>query len=248
MIYVRKIKNGVPAAFRVIARDELARIQAHFSSSSRPKQSFKFKAYRHPELKVALEKLFNGKCAYCEWRYGGGSYFEVEHYRPKNHYYWLAADWSNLLPSCKRCNLGKLNKFPLADPNKQARRKGQEKHERPLLLNPSNRKPRPQDHLIFNTQDGSIQPAIDHHGRVSSIGKTSISLYRLARTELSRDRKEWSMRVRTQIQLCKAARSKVALEETYQDLKHLLEPFQPFRALTIGILRESGIAKRSSGN
>lgn len=66
---------------------------------------------------------------------------DVEHYRPKGGYldpdgtlcqpgyYWLAADWNNLFPSCIDCNrereqimvkgqakkLGKANKFPLVD-------------------------------------------------------------------------------------------------------------------------------------
>jgi hypothetical protein len=67
---------------------------------------------------------------------------DIEHFRPKGEiegampdskpgYYWLAADWDNLLLSCRNCNqklthtifgradrvtMGKMNQFPLAPP------------------------------------------------------------------------------------------------------------------------------------
>jgi len=248
VISVLKPRSAVPADFLVAAREELGRVLPHFRVARHRRRTFKFTAYRHRALKEALEKIFNGKCAYCEWRYAGGSYFEVEHYRPKNHYYWLAAQWSNLLPSCKRCNNGKLSKFPLADPSRQARRKGQERYEKPLLLDPSNPRTRPQDHLIFDSSDGSVKPVVDRRGRVSPIGETSISVYRLARPGLALDRKEWALRVRDKINLCRAARSKRAREEAYQGLKSLVEPHQPFRALTLQVLRESGLVQRSDRN
>jgi uncharacterized protein (TIGR02646 family) len=240
VITVFKPTSAVPARFRIAARDELKNILAHFRSSRKRKRQFKFTAYRHPELKQELEKLFNGKCAYCEWRYGGGSYLEVEHYRPKSHYYWLATEWSNLLPSCKRCNNGKLSVFPLIDPSRQAQRKGQERHERPLLLNPADPKSRPQDHLTFNTIDGSIKPVVDARGQASLLGKTSISVYRLDRAALSLERKEWVIRVRDKIQISRNARSQKAHEEGYQGLKSLLAAHQPFQALTRQVLRANG--------
>lgn len=73
-----------------------------------------------------IEKLniyYKYKCAYCE----SIEALDVEHYRPKGRidningvelynpgYYWLAYEWSNLIPSCIKCNRegGKHNKFP----------------------------------------------------------------------------------------------------------------------------------------
>jgi hypothetical protein len=66
-----------------------------------------FNAYGNDAVKAALEKLFHGKCAYCESHYSATQPIDVEHYRPKNAatgYFWLAAVWENLLPSCIDCN------------------------------------------------------------------------------------------------------------------------------------------------
>lgn len=68
-----------------------------------------------------LRELYDFKCAYCE-RITHAPH--VEHYRPKKTrlrgrmfkgYYWLAYEWSNLLPSCGHCNApGKKDtKFPI---------------------------------------------------------------------------------------------------------------------------------------
>ncbi len=56
-------------------------------------------------LKTALVNISGRKCAYCECRVNEeGSFFEVEHYRPKELYKDEVLKWENLLPSCKRCN------------------------------------------------------------------------------------------------------------------------------------------------
>ncbi len=75
--------------------------------------SFEFKAYKSEDVKLLLESLFSGKCAYCESFYSETAPVDIEHYRPKgaiegepDHpgYWWLAMDWNNLLPSCIDCN------------------------------------------------------------------------------------------------------------------------------------------------
>lgn len=67
---------------------------------------------------VARPLLFQAqheKCCYCE-RYPEERWQDVEHFRPKSAYWWLAWTWSNLLFACKPCNAGsgKLTYFPLA--------------------------------------------------------------------------------------------------------------------------------------
>lgn len=64
--------------------------------------------YKQNDTKTALNKLYNGKCGYCETK---NRQLAVEHYRPKSEYYWLAYSWDNLLYSCPICNSRKLNKF-----------------------------------------------------------------------------------------------------------------------------------------
>lgn len=74
------------------------------------------------EVRTALEKLFNYKCAYCEKSLLGIDW-EVEHYRPKGKvakrkdhpgYYWLGYKWENLYPACTHCNQMRIDK-PLWD-------------------------------------------------------------------------------------------------------------------------------------
>ncbi len=92
--------------------------------------------------------MFHGKCAYCESSIIAVCPGDIEHFRPKGRYeyitsegkqakhkpgyYWLAADWDNLLLACPFCNQtnthkvfkngqwvkevqGKLDQFPLFD-------------------------------------------------------------------------------------------------------------------------------------
>ncbi len=75
------------------------------------KREIKSNCYKKSSAK--LEEQFAGKCAYCEMKYLATSDTWVEHYRPKSEYYWLAYEWSNLLPACTKCNRHKNNNFPL---------------------------------------------------------------------------------------------------------------------------------------
>lgn len=56
-------------------------------------------------IRKALLSMSNEKCCYCECNISEESkYFEVEHYLHKHKYKLYVLEWSNLLPSCKRCN------------------------------------------------------------------------------------------------------------------------------------------------
>jgi hypothetical protein len=91
---------------------ELERARAHQESADPQKGRFGFTAYKGEEVKRRLEKLFYGKCAYCETFYASGAPVDIEHFRPKgaikgeDHpgYWWIAMSWENLLPSCIDCN------------------------------------------------------------------------------------------------------------------------------------------------
>ena len=99
-----------------------------------------------------LLDLYYEKCAYCETKYLKNSDNWLEHYRPKSHYYWLAYEWSNLIPTCTKCNRIKKAKFPIIDEKYRVRlptikngKLDKTKNfvnepplssERPLLINP----------------------------------------------------------------------------------------------------------------
>lgn len=64
-------------------------------------------------VKDELYQLQHRKCVYCE-RYTGKKGEAVEHFRPKEVYWWLAWTWDNLLFVCQSCNTGyKRTSFPL---------------------------------------------------------------------------------------------------------------------------------------
>lgn len=59
-------------------------------------------------LKEAIADKSFGKCCYSEISLGEESkYMEVEHFAPKSEHPELVMDWTNLNPSCKKCNVTK---------------------------------------------------------------------------------------------------------------------------------------------
>src|SRR6185369_2016739 len=134
---------------------ETKEAEAFYENGAHADDSFDFKAYKSADVNAALTAEFHGKCAYCESPYEATHPVDIEHYRPKGGYvkdnkltkpgyYWLAADWMNLLPSCIDCNrrrrqkfkdepeqlAGKANLFPIADETKRATRPRAERRGR----------------------------------------------------------------------------------------------------------------------
>lgn len=64
----------------------------------------KWRAWGDISLKEILLKESFEKCAYCETRFRPGYYGDIEHYRPKSTYWWLAYCYHNYLYSCALCN------------------------------------------------------------------------------------------------------------------------------------------------
>lgn len=190
----------------------------HFSKK-RQNGKFTFDAYKEQDIKEALIKLFNGKCAYCESKilhiYPG----DVEHFRPKSlikylpndkikelkpGYYWLAANWNNLLLACKNCNspstqlmhdgtkkvAGKWDCFPLSDPSKHARSpkaKLLREEDYRLLVNPCIDKP---DKLFKISEiHGTIEAKSTDSFEILKAEK-SIEIYGLDRMHLVHERKK----------------------------------------------------------
>ena len=146
-----------------------------------------YKRYKSPDVRSALEEAFGGKCAYCETRYTATQPVAIEHYRPKGEvtidgkrvppgYYWLASEWTNLLPSCTDCNsprgqdlpdeegfrtAGKANAFPLASEAMRATAPGEETREQRLILHPYFDYPEKHLEFIWGTDtvdDGWVKP------------------------------------------------------------------------------------------
>lgn len=72
------------------------------------------------ESKAQLLVESHNKCAYCDTPTRVVAYGDVEHFRPKSHYWWLAYSYENYLPACIACNQEyKKDFFALADAARQ---------------------------------------------------------------------------------------------------------------------------------
>jgi uncharacterized protein (TIGR02646 family) len=200
-------------------------------------KGFEFTAYKHPDVLKTLEEIFGGKCAYCEFRYAAGSPADIEHYRPKGGvvigsqrvepgYYWLAAEWTNLLPSCPDCNRsryhkfdddteekrGKANQFPIAN-DPRTLKPGCETNEERLLLHPYFDDPA--EYLRYVSK-GVIQAVPDAAGIAKRKGLTSIQVYGLDRPRLTELRADVWIRIERMV--ARAQRDMLDASESPDDL------------------------------
>ena len=64
--------------------------------------------------KPQLKRETGGKCAYCESPTDTVAHGDVEHFRPKSKYWWLAYCYDNYLYACQICNqVHKGDEFPV---------------------------------------------------------------------------------------------------------------------------------------
>ncbi len=182
MRHVDKDFNNPPGKLKKCAARYMPRLL-----EEKEKHDFRNSCY-NKAVKDDLVALYHGKCAYCETDIVTGSYPRIDHYRPKINYYWLAYEWSNLLPVCEQCNTKKGDKFPIENeaaeysPEAFLADSSQLKKENPLLLHPE--MDEPQDFLAFEW-DGKIIAGSD-----DSKGRCTIDVCKLNRTELRKKRKK----------------------------------------------------------
>jgi uncharacterized protein (TIGR02646 family) len=233
---------------------------------------YDFKAYKGTDVVAGLKRVFGSKCAYCESSYAETAPPDIEHYRPKGGvevegqlekpgYYWLAADWTNLLPSCIDCNRkrthdfpaagpelrGKANRFPIANPNQRAKKPGEEAREQRLLLHPC--LDRPEEHLEF-IAEGVIRAKVQR-GVESPMGRVSIDVYGLDRTDLTQARGRVLLRMsgimerirRTQARMAIPGRDAARARELEEDLradiaelKSYANPNQPYSGMAAQVI------------
>ncbi len=130
--------------------------------------------YNQPDVKAALEKMYSGKCCYCERYLGIDSYEHIEHRKPKGlpQFHHLTYEWNNLHWCCQMCNMAKRNQwddeYPILDPAVED----------------------PKEHVTFNIITGEIAP-IQNQKR----GETTIKHADLNRDKLVRARERISQKV-----------------------------------------------------
>ena len=161
--------------------------------------NIKVRKFAESRWGVTKNQLFietKGKCAYCEADTKIVSYGDVEHYRPKSIYWWLAYCYDNYLVSCAICNqVHKKDKFPTLNTRMLGLDISSETTleyddfkslhliERPLLINPYYENP--EDFFAYEADDilkeVSIIPLRDE---AIPFVEASVNIYGLNRREL----------------------------------------------------------------
>jgi hypothetical protein len=76
--------------------------------------TLEFKSTVWKAAKPQLKLETGGKCAYCESPTDTVAHGDVEHYRPKSKYWWLAYCYDNYVYACQICNqVHKGDEFPI---------------------------------------------------------------------------------------------------------------------------------------
>jgi len=114
VIRLARKRTSIPKAFKQPKLNESADslLAIYFAAPGGP---YGFKSSAWKPAKNALKKESAGKCAYCEAPTDVVAHGDVEHFRPKSIYWWLALCFDNYLYSCQICNQTyKGDKFPIA--------------------------------------------------------------------------------------------------------------------------------------
>lgn len=107
--------NAVPAAFRQPKLRAKSELLANIFFAGHASGKLAFDSAQWKPAKVRLKKDTHGKCAYCEAPTSLVAHGDVEHFRPKSIYWWLAFCFDNYLYSCQICNQTyKSDNFPIA--------------------------------------------------------------------------------------------------------------------------------------
>lgn len=107
--------SAVPAAFRQPKLKAKSQRLAEIFFTSQASGKMEFDSAQWKPAKDRLKKDSHGKCAYCEAPTSLVAHGDVEHFRPKSIYWWLAHCYDNYLYSCQICNQTyKSDHFPIS--------------------------------------------------------------------------------------------------------------------------------------
>jgi 5-methylcytosine-specific restriction endonuclease McrA len=164
--------------------------------------------------------------------------------KPVKHpgYYWLAYDWTNLVPSCSKCNqddirqgrrIGKHTRFPVEGLHAQGPKEVDK--EKPLLINPLSEQDEddPKDHLVVDTKTGLM-------AHRTSRGQACIDIFGLnVRDQLVDDRRKACLAVEALWARLLHGRHDLAQKaEILQEIEAIHRGEKPFTTAQTAVLRE----------
>jgi len=149
-------------------------------------------------------------------------------------YYWLAYEWTNLLPSCVHCNQNrKHTRFPVE--GRHAQRPEEVAEEKPLLINPLSDQDAddPNNHLVVDTKTGLM-------AHRTSRGQACIDIFGLnVRDRLVDDRRKACREVEALwVRLLHARHNPAEKAEILQEIEAIHHGEKPFTTAQAMALRE----------
>jgi len=176
--------------------------------------------YKTDDVKKQLKELYKNKCAFCETNI---ERWDVEHFRPKSLYPWLAYSWDNLLLACPTCNGYKNNHFAVL--NSRVKFKEEDLANIHNLAKKYNES---EDNLFINPElENDIHQKLifDKTGKISSNDKKvqyTIETCKLDREDLNIERRKQVLNqyvIECQLRFSKYEKDKNKLKEAIQDLR-----------------------------
>lgn len=218
----------------------LAKKREKKAKKEKKKHRFDRGVFAHQKVRIALEKTFNNKCAYCETSILRMTW-DVEHFRPKNSpeerpehpgYYWLAYDWENLYSSCPLCNQyrkeratwdgaagtagGKASRFPVVPESSRACKPSDDiKKEKRRLIDPC--ADYPEKYFKYNIL-GEIDVA-----RSPSRSQISIDVFNLVEPRLVEARETRIAELVALLKLRKNTQSKGNNDDVVKEIDDIIE-------------------------
>ncbi len=143
---IPELKKKIVEIFRKKAKDfnakykNICEYKSAYDEFVKKSSSKKWKVFKDIFLEIV-----DLKCPICE--NGIDIHSDIDHYRPKSHYWWLAYDYTNYVINCKLCNISyKKALFPLfvngeisfeAKHRVDFNNRNKIKDEKPLIFNPN---------------------------------------------------------------------------------------------------------------
>jgi hypothetical protein len=256
MIGLTRDRARVPARFKAQKHlDNEALLTAQL-----PTDSFQFNAKIWGGAKPQLRREAGGKCAYCESLAETVAHCDVEHFRPKAKYWWLAYCYDNYLYACQICNqTHKSDKFPLAPqgrpltPPQPGSRLGPEpthaqavqaflvacQDERALFIDPYASDPEP---LLKWTADEVLKEvrieARARRGYPRKLAETTVAELGLNRADLLKWRYREYQTLRA-LRLALDALSGAARVPVVEEIRRRIAPAAPYAAMNRYFVNES---------
>jgi uncharacterized protein (TIGR02646 family) len=241
VIRIDRSRTAAPPALLAAEPAGLDRLREILRQRRLKSADFDREIFASDEAKLALWEMQHAKCCYCEGLYER-SYSDVEHFRPKVLYWWLAYRFDNLYFSCSSCNRPKKDHFPL-QPGTQSLAAEQDPRisaESPLLLDPGFDDVAA--HLTFEWLPTGYQIA-PFNG--SERGRWTIQILGLDRDDLTKLRRSHYRRelvpLIDRFHRAQASGDAAAQEEILREAEAHSQPDAPFSLLARVTFQDAGI-------